>query len=59
MEKFMEEVAKELVKRYNQKNNTHFTEYWEIHTDIENKRIKANMECLTKLYEISHKEEVK
>lgn len=59
MEKFIKEVSQELVKRYNKENNTHFTEYWEVLNDIDNKRIKANIKSLTKLYEISHKKEVK
>lgn len=54
MEKFMEEVAKDLTEMYNKANGTHFKEYWEVLNDQEQKNTKARIEVLNKLYELGY-----
>lgn len=54
MEKFMEEVAKELTRMYNKANGTHFKEYWEVLNDQGQKRAKATVEILNKLRESNY-----
>lgn len=59
MDKFIEEIAKELIKKYNKENNTHFAEWWEIHENEEKKRRQATIKCLNRLYELGYIKEVK
>lgn len=59
MDNFIKELKTDLIKLYNKENNTCFTEWWEIQTDQENKRINANIKAMTELYEITHKKGVK